>query len=154
MASPPLNELQTARDIHKGFRCGQRTLKPKIVRRLRRFFKQTSIKLRMELIKHTLVFLTSCVRELLPLNLCESGTEACNHAKQRLGLQSADEKRRYAAGKRTTFFLLLMASAPFAVGKKVSSTYFLAQATRSRLQLRSSLCLIFSRWLSIVFTLR
>jgi len=32
---------------------------------------------------------------------------------------------------------------------KVTSTYFLAQATRSRLQLGSSLCLMFSRWLSI-----
>ncbi len=60
----------------------------------------------------------------------------------------------YAAGKRTTFFFALMANAPFAAGKKVSSTYFLAQATRSRLQLRSSLRLMFSRWLSIVFTLR
>ena len=68
-----------------------------------------------------------------------------NHARRR---------PRYAAGKLTTFFLALMASAPFAAGKKVSSTYFLALATRSRLQLRSSLRLIFSRWLSIVLTLR
>jgi len=60
----------------------------------------------------------------------------------------------YAAGNRTTFFLAVMASAPFAAGKKVSSTYFLALATRSRLQLRSSFLLIFSRWLSIVLTLR
>ena len=69
-------------------------------------------------------------------------------------LSSVRNSPRHAAGKRTTFFLPLMASAPFAAGKNVSSTYFLAQATRSRLQLRSSLRLIFSRWLSIVFTLR
>ena len=68
--------------------------------------------------------------------------------------QSPEAKPPHAAGKRTTFFLPLIANAPFAAGKKVSSTYFLAQATRSRLQLRSSLRLIFSRWLSIVFTLR
>src|SRR5947199_6685770 len=39
-------------------------------------------------------------------------------------------------------------------GTKVTSTYFLAQASRSRLQLRLSLCLMFSRWLSIVLTLK
>jgi hypothetical protein len=33
---------------------------------------------------------------------------------------------RYAAGKLTTVFLPVMASAAFAAGKKVSSTYFLA----------------------------
>ena len=59
---------------------------------------------------------------------------------------------RQAAGKRTTFFLLPLVM--FVGGTKVTSTYFLAQATRSRLQLRSSLCLMFSRWLSMVLTLR
>src|SRR5207247_1151872 len=58
----------------------------------------------------------------------------------------------HAAGKRTTFFLLPLVM--FVGGTKVTSTYFLAQATKSRLQLRSSLCLIFSRWLSIVLTLK
>src|SRR4029077_7246388 len=59
---------------------------------------------------------------------------------------------RYAAGKRTTFLLLRLVM--FVGGTKVTSTYFLAQATRSRPQLRSSLCLMFSRWLSMVLTLR
>ena len=58
----------------------------------------------------------------------------------------------HAAGKRTTFFLLPLVM--FVSGTKVTSTYFLAHATRSRLQLRSSLCLMFSRWLSMVLTLR
>src|SRR5215475_421059 len=57
-----------------------------------------------------------------------------------------------APGNRTTFFLLRLIT--FVGGTNVTSTYFLAQATRSRLQLRSSLCLMFSRWLSIVLTLR
>src|SRR5262249_6267553 len=58
----------------------------------------------------------------------------------------------HAAGKRTTFFL---ARPIMSVGgTNVTSTYFLAQATKSRLQLKSSLCLMFSRWLSIVLTLR
>ena len=59
---------------------------------------------------------------------------------------------RYAAGKRTSFFL--PRPRMFVGGTNVTSTYFLAQATRSRLQLRSSLCLMFSRWLSMVLTLR
>src|SRR5437773_12212935 len=79
---------------------------------------------------------------------------AINHLSSRSCAKADWWLRRYAAVKRTTFFLPLMASAPFAAGKKVSSTYFLAHAIRSRLQLRSSLRLIFSRWLSIVFTLR
>src|SRR5437899_11665764 len=58
----------------------------------------------------------------------------------------------HAAGKRTTFFLLPLVM--FVGGTKVTSTYFLAQAARSRLQLRSSLCLMFSRWLSMVLTFR
>src|SRR5206468_4274580 len=59
---------------------------------------------------------------------------------------------RYAAVKWTTFFLPRVMM--FVGGTKVTSTYFLAQATKSRLQLRSSLCLMFSRWLSMVLTLR
>ena len=60
----------------------------------------------------------------------------------------------YAAGKRRTFFFPFRTCVIFFDGKNVSSMYFLAQETRSRLQLRLSLCLIFSRWLSMVFTLR
>ena len=60
--------------------------------------------------------------------------------------------RPHAAGKRTTFFLPLPTM--LVGGKNVTSTYFLAHATRSRLLLRSSLCLMFSRWLSMVFTLK
>src|SRR5204862_6587669 len=58
----------------------------------------------------------------------------------------------YAAGKRTTFFLPL----PTMIfeGKKVSSTYLVARSTSSRLPFKPSLCLMFSRWLSTVFTLR
>src|SRR5262249_51396163 len=66
--------------------------------------------------------------------------------------KSVDEKSRYAAGKRTTFFLprpMMLVG-----GTKVTSTYFFAQAIKSRLQLRSSLCLMCSRWLSMVFTLK
>ena len=60
----------------------------------------------------------------------------------------------HAAVKRTTFFLPSPDSASFFDGRKVSSRYFVACSTRSRLELKPSLCLMFSRWLSIVFTLR
>jgi len=65
-----------------------------------------------------------------------------------------DQTSAHAAGKRRTFFLPLKASVILFDGKKVSSMYFVANSTRSRLQLRLSLCLIFSRWLSTVFTLK
>src|SRR5438876_1058160 len=60
----------------------------------------------------------------------------------------------HAARKRTTFFFATADSASFFGGRNVSSRYLTARSTRCRLQFMPSLDLMFSRCVSIVFTLR
>src|SRR6267378_4033630 len=60
----------------------------------------------------------------------------------------------YAARNGTTFFFLTIESALFCGGRKCSSTYFTARSTNCEPEFRPSLRLMFSRWVSIVLTLR
>src|SRR5206468_2226308 len=68
--------------------------------------------------------------------------------------QSPEAKPRHAAGNRTTFFLPSTETVSPGRGSRVSSTYLVARSTSAWPEFRPSLCLMFSRWVSIVFTLR
>src|SRR5207244_13030838 len=70
------------------------------------------------------------------------------------GVRRGEHLYNHAARNGTTFFFLTTEISAFCGGRKFSFVYFMASSTNCRPELRPSLRLMLSRWVSIVFTLR